>query len=56
MEILWVIIGILIMIWLISREKEYFKQYKLYGNVAITYIITVCIIYLTGSSKISRSY
>ena len=56
MDVYCIIIGIVIMIFLARREKEYFKQYKLYGGVAVTYIITVFIMYLVGKSTISRPY
>lgn len=45
-----IILGIVIMIWLLRAEKEYVKNYKLYINIAILYIITTIIIFIIGSN------
>ncbi|MBR6505029.1 MAG: hypothetical protein IKT41_04915 [Clostridia bacterium] len=50
-----IIIGTAIMLMLIVLDKEYIKKYKLYGNVVITYIITVLAIYIILTNLFSRS-
>lgn len=50
-----IIVGIAIMLMLILSDKEYIKKYKLYGSVAVIYIITVFAIYIILTNLFSRN-
>lgn len=52
MNLFLIIFGIVIMLFLAKAEKEYLKNYKLYINILLLYVITTIIIFVIGYSKL----